>query len=107
MTLRADVAMVVLSRQRRASRDGLRSYLVMLDGRRVAKVRRGGTVEVPVPPGRHEIHLKIDWCRSPSIEFDAHSGEVINLFAESGGSAFDGINDVLGGSGDYISLTRV
>jgi hypothetical protein len=107
MTLRADDAMIVLSRKRRAYRDGLRKYLVMLDGKQVAKVRRGETVEIPVASGRHEIHLKIDWCRSPSIEFDAHAGEVIKLFVEPAGPVSDGLNDVLHESGGYIDLTRV
>jgi hypothetical protein len=107
MTLRTDDAMIVLSRKRRASRDIFRSYLVMVDGERAAKVRQGGTVEVPVPPGRHEVHLKIDWCRSPSIEFDARAGEVIKLFAEPGGSAFEGMSKILSESDDYISLIRV
>lgn len=107
MTLRADDATIVLSRKPRAYRDGLRSYLVMLDGKQVAKVRQGRTVEVPVASGRHEVHLEISWCRSRSIEFDAHPGEVIKLFAEPGGSPFEGLNDVLNESGDYINLTRV
>ncbi len=99
--------MIVLSRKRRARRDILRSYRVMLDGGQVARVRQGGTVEVPVAAGRHEIHLKIDWCRSPSVEFDARAGEVIKLFTEPGVSGSGGLYDVTNNSGTWISLTRV
>jgi hypothetical protein len=78
--------LIVLSRKRRARRDGLRSYLVVLDGKPVAMVSRGKTLELPIARGRHEIFLKISWCRGPSIEFDAQPGEVIKLFSEPGGS---------------------
>lgn len=107
MTHPANDATVVVSRKRRAYRDSLRSCLVMLDGKKVAKVRQGGTVEVPVPVGGHEMYLKISWCQSPLIKFDAHAGEVIEFFAEPGGSASEGLNAVLNESGSYISLTRV
>jgi hypothetical protein len=109
MTLPAADAMIVLSCKRRAYRDSLRSYLVMLDGKQVAKVRRGGTVELPVPSGPHQVHIKMKMSmgRSPSIEFDAHAGEVIRLFAEPGGSAAAGLSEALSGPGAWISLTRV
>ncbi len=100
-------AMIVVSRKGRAYRDSLRSYRVMLDGEQVARVRQGGTVEMPVPPGPHEVHMKMGLARSPSVEFDASAGEVIKLFAEPGGSAAQGLSDALSGPGGWISLRRV
>jgi len=59
-------ATIVLSRRRGGYRDILRSYLVTIDGKELAKIKRGQTVELPVTAGSHEVFVKIDWCRSPS-----------------------------------------
>ena len=80
-------ASIVLTRERGGWRDRGRSYVVMIDGEQAAKVRHGQRLELPITPGRHEIFLKIDWCRSPSIELDARPGEVIQLSCAPGGSA--------------------
>jgi hypothetical protein len=100
-------ATIVLTRESRGWRDRARSYMVMLDDAEVAKVRRGQRVELPVTPGHHEVFLKISWCRSPAVAVDAQPGDVIELFCAPGGSASEGLGDVLGDSQNYITLTRV
>jgi hypothetical protein len=42
----------------------------VLDGETVGRVKRGETVTLEPAPGRHELHLAIDWARSPSVELD-------------------------------------
>lgn len=100
-------ALIVLTREKRGWRDRARSYVVMLDGEQVAKVKRGERLEFPVTAGRHEIHLQISWCKSPSVQVVATPGEVIDLFCAPGGSANAALGDVLGGSKEYIHLARV
>ena len=41
-------------------------------------------LELPVAAGRHEVFLKISWCRSSVVEIDAQAGEVIRLFCAPG-----------------------
>lgn len=96
-------ATIVLSRRRGGYRDIMRSYLVIVDGKELAKIKRGQTVELPVAAGAHEVFLKIDWCRSPTLNVDAAAGEVIKLFCEPGGPPDMA---ALGNTGSYISLTR-
>lgn len=100
-------AVIVLSRKQWSWRDGLRGYAVMIDGKQVAKVRRGQTVDVRIAPGRHEIFLQISWCRSPSIQVDAHSGEVIKMYCQPGGPVDSALRDTLGNANAYINLTRI
>lgn len=50
--------------------DRLRAYRVILDGHEVGKIRRGERITLDVDPGRHEIYLKIDWARSPTITLE-------------------------------------
>lgn len=49
--------------------DRVRAYKVVLDGDVVGEIRNGQKLELDVAPGQHEMHLKIDWCRSNSVDF--------------------------------------
>jgi hypothetical protein len=98
-------ATIVISRKRGGGRDLLRSYAIMIDGNPVGKIKRGQRVELPVPHGAHELFLKLDWGTSRSIAFDAQPGAVIEFCCEPGGTAVM-LQDVLGNTGQYITLTR-
>jgi hypothetical protein len=101
-------ATIVLRRERGGYRDFLRSYQVMVDGKMAAKIKRGQTLTLPIPAGQHEIFLRIDWCRSPSVEVDAQPGQVIEMSCEPAGSATEGLGAVLGQATEsYIRLSRL
>jgi hypothetical protein len=100
-------ATFVLSRKRGGWRDRGRSYVVMVDGEPVAKIKHGQRLELPVRRGHHELLLKVDWCQSQPLAFDAEPGQPAEFFCEPGGSAARALPDTLMGSHDYISLTRV
>lgn len=56
----------------------MRSYRIVLDGETVGSVGRGETVVVETGPGLHELHLAVDWARSPSLELELeHADELI------------------------------
>ena len=103
----ADDATIVISRKRGGWRDRARSYVIMVDNTPVGKIKHGQRVELPVPHGRHELFLKIAWCNSRPITFDAQPGAVIEFFCEPGGPAATALQDVLGNTGQYITLARV
>lgn len=103
----SDNAVIAVTRVRGGWRDLLRKYVIVIDGAVAGRIGRGQTVELPVTPGRHEIFLKVDWCRSPSMELDAISGEAIDLRCASGGSAMEGLGAITVGASSYISLTRM
>jgi hypothetical protein len=62
-------------------RDRLRSYDVMVDERFAGQLRRGKTVTIDVPPGHHEVRIKIDWTGSPTFPVDVAAGEQVSLVA--------------------------
>jgi hypothetical protein len=103
----ADDATIVVSRKHGGYRDWFRSYAIMVDGNPVGKIKRGQRVELSVSHGQHELFLKIDWCASRSITFDVQPGTVIEFFCAPGGPAAGGLQDVLGDTGQYITLIRV
>ena len=63
------MATVIVERPSRYT-DYLRSYEVEIDGRAVASVDDGESVEVDVEAGRHKARATIDWCMSPTTEID-------------------------------------
>lgn len=70
---------ITLQRLRRPLGDMLRTYKVVIDGNTVGEIRRGETKTFDVPPGRHEIHLEIDWAKSRNLELNLSSGDVASL----------------------------
>jgi hypothetical protein len=106
MTSSADSATIVLTRERKGSRDIFRSYAVVVDDVQVAKVKRGQTLRLPVSGGRHEIYLRIDWCRSPTVGIDASPGEVISLHCAPAGGMTD-VSDLVANADRYIILQIV
>ena len=66
-------ASIRVRRDNVAWRDRVRSYQVVLDGTVVGSVKRGESITVMTDAGDHELHLKIDWARSPSVQLDLES----------------------------------
>ena len=62
--------------------DRFRSYRIMIDGEERGEIGNGETVTIRIEPGRHRLSLKIDWCGSPTVEFDASPGK--HLFFDCG-----------------------
>jgi hypothetical protein len=100
----APTSQISLKRLRRPIGDVLRTYKVVIDGNTVGDIRRGETKTFDVPPGRHEIHLEIDWAKSRNLQLNLSSGDVASLTCSArppnGGLA------VLG-SKNYIKLEIV
>jgi len=64
--------------------DFLRAYFVVVDGEKVGKIRNGKTKEFPISSGRNELSLRIDWCGSRTIQFNANELDTLTFFAKSG-----------------------
>jgi len=52
----------------------LRKYKVILDGAEVGEIASGETKHFPISPGKHEVSVKIDWCRSIPHKFSLLEG---------------------------------
>lgn len=68
--------------------DLLRAYRIVVDGQEVARVSAGMSVDIPVTSGTHSIVVKIDWCSSPTLNFDIDSGQRVQFEC---GSNFPGL----------------
>lgn len=80
-----------------------RSYHVLVDGEKVARIRRGQAQVVAIEPGYHEVHLTIDWARSPSVEVQVDAGQRVRLRCWSNVRPFRAARG-LANPGDWIGL---
>jgi hypothetical protein len=56
--------------------DRFRAYKVILDGNAIGEIKDGEKREFDVPSGRHQLYLKLDWCRSNIVVFETHENTV-------------------------------
>lgn len=66
---------LILRRIPGAWQDRLRSYRVIVDGQEVARIANGAEVTIPLAPGGHVVHLRVDWCRSPLLRITVAPGQ--------------------------------
>jgi hypothetical protein len=69
----------IIIRRGKSYADRLRAYEVMVDDAVVATVRAGKSVTVSVASGSRRLQLRIDWCGSEELLFDAKDGEQIEF----------------------------
>jgi hypothetical protein len=86
--------------------DRSRAYRVVLDGHEVGKLRRGERITLDVDPGRHEVYLKIDWARSPTIAVELAPKEEPRLVCAPGASPVTFLYYITFGRDRYIKLDR-
>jgi hypothetical protein len=68
-------AMIQIDRVSNAWVDRGRAYEVFINGTSRGRIRRGEQVEIAVDPGPQDVHIAIDWCRSPTLRLDVKPGE--------------------------------
>jgi hypothetical protein len=103
----AEIAHLRVERAPNGYRDRLRSYAVILDGRKVGGVRRGQAIEIDISPGSHVAMLKMDWCSSPRLTFGVSAGEVACLACRPGGSLLSAPWHSLFARGRYVAIERI
>jgi hypothetical protein len=87
--------------------DRMRAYRVVIDGDAVAVIRRGKRLDLPLAAGRHEVYLKIDWCRSRAVSADLLPGQATKLFCRPAASTRAEMIEALSQPRQYILLTEV
>jgi hypothetical protein len=94
---------IVVERESRAWRDRLRAYKVLVDGSRVASIRRGERITIPTAEGRHRVQLVIDWARSATLQVEVppNGTVVLRCRPNLSQSAFKAMTS---GREDYVSL---
>jgi hypothetical protein len=90
--------------------DKIRAYKILLNDVPIGKLNEGKELETQIPPGKHRVKAKIDWCGSPELEFEAIGNEQIIFKCESnlrGLRVFLAFFFVLLSWNQYLKLTKV
>jgi hypothetical protein len=101
------VPQIEVTRSTKKWPDGLRAYNVVIDGEVAEAVRQGQTIKTPVQPGRHEVWIRIDWCRSPAVVLDLGPGETARLECAPNAQPLLWFLYVTIWRGRYVSLRRL
>jgi hypothetical protein len=83
-----------------------RAYEVFVNGKMRGSIRRGEQLEIEVDPGSQDVHLAVDWCRSPILSFDAEPGSEYRLRCSPAHPLMIPYAIIIGHS-RYIRLERV
>jgi hypothetical protein len=72
-------AYLQIERPDRGLRDRYRAYEVIVNGEKQAELWRGDKKRIEVEPGPTQIHVKIDWCRSRTVDLALKPGDETQL----------------------------
>jgi hypothetical protein len=61
----------------------MRSLPVYIDGRKLGELKSGEQKTFAVPPGEHELYVKMDWCKSKPLRVSTTAGEAAELVCGS------------------------
>lgn len=101
-----NTAMIITRESMRVDR--LRYYQIILDGVKVGEIANGERKELEISPGKHTLHLKIDWARSNKITFESDKAAYFNcLNYMKGMRVLLGVFYVLFMPHKYLKLERV
>ncbi|WP_157607244.1 hypothetical protein [Sanguibacter suarezii] len=87
-------------------RDRLRSYVVVVDGKRAGKVRGGAELVIAVAPGSHRVAARIDWTGSGPLDVVVPAGGVAVLRVRPAGGPGEALGQV-GGRHSYLVLEQI
>lgn len=101
------MSVIEVERDAGGYRDRLRAYRVLVNGQEMGRIRRGEHLLLAVPPGNHEVVLKIDWARSPVLPLSLSARETVKLRCSPNGGALSVLYWITFGYAKYIRLERL
>ena len=102
--MEASSSQITVERRAGGYTDRARAYSVLIDGREVAKIKHGESHTETVPPGQHEVQMKIDWAVSPPVPVSLDPGQGANLFTYPNASPFTALWYITFGRKNYLAL---
>lgn len=73
------MSQIVVQRIESRWQDRMRDYRIVVNDREAVRVGNGSSAVFAVEPGRHTVHLALDWCRSRPLEVDVGPGQTVRL----------------------------
>ncbi|SEP70576.1 hypothetical protein SAMN05216188_101238 [Lentzea xinjiangensis] len=80
-------ALITVHRPAAVWRDRARAYWIEVDGVRVVRIGADEQLDLPVPPGVHDVRAAIDWTGSPVVRVEVAPGGRARLTVRPAGSS--------------------
>lgn len=84
--------------------DRRRAYRVILDGTTTARIKHGESVTLETDAGHHELHLTLDWGRSPSLKLDLAPDKEVELRCRPNAHPLTALFWITFGRSRYIAI---
>jgi hypothetical protein len=88
------MAAVVVRRIEYGYRDRWRAYRILIDGRKVGKLKRGQSARFELPAGLHTIQAAVDWMHSAKFHISGDVPEIYRLRCGPSGSPLTAWRDI-------------
>lgn len=84
--------------------DSARAYRLFVDEMQVGTIKRGETHSYDVEPGRRQVQLRVDWCRSPTLEVEVDFDQPARLICRPNAKFYNLIFMIIFRHDQYIAL---
>lgn len=81
-----------ITREKNLWANRLRRFTIVINGQEAATIKRGETIDLPVPAGPFSARATIDWTGSPTFTSTIADGEVL-AFVVGNGQNVSGLVD--------------
>jgi hypothetical protein len=85
--------------------DRIRSYQILLNGKKAGKIRHNSTLEIRIPAGPVTIEARLDWARSQPLTMNAVPGQTLEIEVRNHWGATRALWAVTFGRDSYLLLT--
>jgi hypothetical protein len=85
--------------------DRLRSYKILLNGRKAGKISNDSTLEIRVPAGPVTIEAKLDWVRSQPLTINTVPRQTFEIEVRNQWGTARALWAISFGRSSYLSLT--
>jgi hypothetical protein len=60
-------------------KDALRAYQIELNDKTIGTIKAGESLSFDIPPGKHRLRMKIDWCSSSYLNFEITDHQTLHF----------------------------
>lgn len=94
-------------KRRKEFKDAIRAYQVELNDQAIGTIRTGESVSFNIPPGKHHLRMKIDWCSSNYLNFEITDQQTLHFECGNNAPIFAELIYVIFLRNQYLWLKQI
>jgi hypothetical protein len=88
-------------------KDALRAYQIELNDKTIGTIKVGESLSFDIPPGKHCLRMKIDWCSSSYLNFEITDRQTLHFECGNNAPMFAELIYVLFFRNKYLWLKQI